>query len=122
MLLVSLPQRGWEKLERVTAGIDGISVMETDLEVRDCDGCIPFMWWREPFLALSVELWGIHHFHLPEERAAKAGVWELEIRGIWSGNGGAELGGGSVARKGLSCCSWSREPGAACPVMGWPWK
>lgn len=36
----------------------------------------------------SAELWGIHHFHLPEERAAKPGVWELEIRGIWSGNGG----------------------------------
>lgn len=53
MLLVSLPQRGWEKQERVTARIDGIGVMETNLELRDCDGSIPFMWWKGPFPALA---------------------------------------------------------------------
>lgn len=82
--------------------------METNLELRDCDGSIPSMV-EGPIPCSGTELGGAS-LSSARNKSSQARGWELEIRGIWNGNGGAELGEAQWPGRG---CPAAADAGAA---------
>lgn len=122
VLPVSLPWRGWEKQERVTARIGGISVMETNLQVRDCDGSIPFMWWQGPFLAVEPSSGGYMAFicQKKEQPSQGFGSWRFEGFGVgmevqswgeaeWLGRGCPSAADAGAGNQGLPALLWGGQ-------------